>query len=245
MNASKKRCFVAIPCGLDQDERILFGGWFKEVIKPAIEQAGYLVELSTTNTAPTFITDEIRQHLVEDEMAVFDLGGTRPEDLPNPNVMYELGIRHAAGLPHVILAWKGQALPFDVSGQRVLLEDRRPFFFSEARSRLVDAIAEAAAGRYYRPMDAVERIAAIQNAATTQSADPIPAMATELTELRGRLEVLEQSLREVNQERALENLKRLLMSQPADLVGTRSMALRGLRAAVMTGNLRSQEDDPQ
>ena len=54
-----------------------------------------------------------------------DLGGVSPADEPNPNVMYEPGIRHALDLPHVIMAWKGQRLPFDIGHQRAIMEDRQ------------------------------------------------------------------------------------------------------------------------
>ena len=57
-------------------------------------------------------------------MVIVDLGGRNPDDAPNPNVMYELGIRHAFGLPLVIMAWEGQRLPFDVSNQRAIMTRR-------------------------------------------------------------------------------------------------------------------------
>jgi len=85
---NEKRCFVAMPDGRVEDEQVWFRGWFKEVIETAIKQAGYTVELSTVKTAPTFITDEIRQHLAQDEMAVFDLRGVaaRRSSQPERNV---------------------------------------------------------------------------------------------------------------------------------------------------------------
>jgi len=145
--------------------------------------------------------------------------------------MYELGIRHAASLPHVILGWKGQSLPFDVSGQRALVEDRRPLFFSETRKRVAEAIAQAAAGNFYRPMDAVERMTAIQKAAAT-SGDPIPAMAAELAQLRTNLADVEHVMREIKKERSHRKLQELLSEQ---LLAERLVQEKALRALEQIG----------
>lgn len=41
----------------------------------------------------------------------------------NANVFYELGYAHALGKPTVLLAERGQSLPFDVSGWRAIFYD--------------------------------------------------------------------------------------------------------------------------
>jgi hypothetical protein len=69
-------------------------------------------------------------------MVIVDLGGRHPEDPPNPNVMYELGIRHAFGLPLVIMAWEGQKLPFDVSNQRAITARRDFMDMSEGTGKV-------------------------------------------------------------------------------------------------------------
>lgn len=80
--------------------------------------SGYEPILSAQVHDPNAINDEIRTHLSFDPMVVVDLGGQSAIDPPNPNVMYELGIRHAMDLPVVLLAWEGQSLPFDIGNQK-------------------------------------------------------------------------------------------------------------------------------
>jgi hypothetical protein len=118
-------------------------------------------------------------------MVVVDLGGAEPEDEPNPNVMYELGIRHALGLPLMMMAWKGQRLPFDVSNQRIIMEERDLVDLEINRKRLITFIHAAQQGRYYRPMDAVGRIATIAAASENLGEDSLlRALAQEVRDLR-------------------------------------------------------------
>jgi hypothetical protein len=181
----EKHCFIVMPFGRDASEQKWFRGWYEVVIKPAVIEAGYDPKLAAAEEQPGAINDEIRTHLALDSMVVVDLGGAEPEDDPNPNVMYELGIRHALGLPLVMMAWKGQRLPFDVSNQRIIMEERDLVDLDTNRKRLITFIHAAQQGRYYRPMDAVGRIATIAAASETLGEDSLlRALAQEVRDLR-------------------------------------------------------------
>ena len=117
---TKGDCFIVMPFGRTDEEIEWFAGWYEVAIEPAVVQAGYDPVLAASEEKPNAINDEIRQHLALDPMVVVDLGGMHPDDAPNPNVMYELGIRHAMNLPLVMLAWAKQKLPFDIANQRVI-----------------------------------------------------------------------------------------------------------------------------
>jgi hypothetical protein len=180
-----RNCFVVMPFGRDASEQKWFKGWYEVVIKPAVIDAGYDPKLAAAEEQPGAINDEIRTHLAFDPMVVVDLGGAEPEDDPNPNVMYELGIRHALGLPLVIMAWKGQRLPFDVSNQRVITEDRELVDLETNKKRLVSFIHAAEQGKYYKPMDAVGRYATIQAASESLGEDSLlRALAQEVHDLK-------------------------------------------------------------
>lgn len=180
-----RHCFVVMPFGRDASEQKWFRGWYEVVLKPAVTEAGYEPKLSAAEEQPGAINDEIRAHLALDPMVVADLGGAEPEDDPNPNVMYELGIRHALGLPLVLMAWRGQRLPFDVSNQRIIVEDRDLVDLDSNRKKLVAFIKAAEAGNYYRPMDAVGRTATITAASATLGEDSLLlALTEEIKELK-------------------------------------------------------------
>lgn len=181
----EKHCFIVMPFGRDTSEQKWFRGWYEVVIKPAVIEAGYEPKLAAAEEQPGAINDEIRAHLALDAMVVVDLAGAEPEDDPNPNVMYELGIRHALGLPLVMMAWKGQRLPFDVSNQRIIMEERDLVDLDTNRKRLIMFIHAAQQGRYYRPMDAVGRMATIAAASETLGEDSLlRALAQEVRDLR-------------------------------------------------------------
>jgi hypothetical protein len=181
----ERHCFIVMPSGHTSTEQRWFKGWYDVVIQPAVLSAGYESKLATTEEHPSAINDDIRAHLTFDPMVVVDLGGSNPEAEPNPNVMYELGIRHALGLPLVMLAWRGQRLPFDVGNQRVIMEGRELLDLETNRNKLVNFIKAAEAGHYYRPMEAVGRAAALDAAYLDLGEDSLlGALVREVRDLR-------------------------------------------------------------
>ena len=156
-NFHDKQCFVVMPYGQDTKQQRWFQGWYEQVIESGVRKSGYTPVLSALENTPNAINDEIRLHLALDAMVVVDLGGFKEDDDPNPNVMYELGIRHALNLPVVIMGWKNQKLPFDISNQRILLVDRDFVSIKQNVEILASFIMEAKDGAYYKPMDAVIR----------------------------------------------------------------------------------------
>ncbi len=181
-----KNCFIVMPFGKNREERRWFKGWYEVVIKIAVTIAGYKPILAASEEQPGAINDEIRTHLSFDPMVVVDLGGMEPDEDPNPNVMYELGIRHALGLPLVMMAWEGQTLPFDVSNQRVIMEPRDFLGQETNKNKLIAFIKSAEVGKYYKPMEAVGRYATIEAASASLGEDSIiGALVREVRDLRG------------------------------------------------------------
>lgn len=182
-----KDCFVVMPFGRSPSEQRLYRGWYEHVIEPAIRDAGYVPVLAAAQEQPEAINDEIRRHLAMDEMAVIDLAGPTPSDSPNPNVMYELGIRHAFGLPMVMLAWEGQMLPFDISNQRAIMSGRDMVDIAPTRKRLTSFIFAAREGRFYRPMDAVGRHAQLSAAMSDLNEESVlKTLVEEIEDLKKR-----------------------------------------------------------
>ncbi len=140
----EKHCLVVMSHSQNPDEMCWFNNWYKVVLKPAVELTGYVPVRLSWEGSPHVITDELQAHLASDPVVVVDLGGVTPEAEPSPHVLYALGLRQGLNLPHVMLAWKGQHLPFDERmSQRVIMEGRALIDRATNRTRLRQFIQEA------------------------------------------------------------------------------------------------------
>ena len=86
---------------------------YKHLFKKTIEEAGYACECSSPIKGGAIINDIIQQ-LDTAEIVLADLTDS------NANVFYELGIRHTLSRRTIMVAQKGQDLPFDIGGYGVI-----------------------------------------------------------------------------------------------------------------------------
>jgi hypothetical protein len=112
---SDRICFVLAPLGeADSDVRKRSDQVLKHVIQPAVKSAGYEAVRADQISEPGIITTQIIQHIIDDPLVIADLSGR------NPNVFYELAIRHALRKPYVQLIQRGERIPFDVAAIRTI-----------------------------------------------------------------------------------------------------------------------------
>ncbi|HUM52140.1 MAG TPA: hypothetical protein PK431_10005 [Chitinophagales bacterium] len=114
----KKICFVISPIGEeDSNTRKRSDQVLKHIITGAVEQLGYEVIRADKISEPGIITHQILQHIVDAPLVIADLTER------NPNVFYELAVRHAIRKPLVQLIKKGELIPFDVAATRIIQFD--------------------------------------------------------------------------------------------------------------------------
>jgi hypothetical protein len=105
-------CFVLMPFGrkLDGGRLTDFDAVYRKVIAPAVEQAGLDPVRADEERIGGTIHKPMFERLMLCHYAVADITGA------NPNVFYELGIRHALRpRSTVILFREGTVLPFDIA----------------------------------------------------------------------------------------------------------------------------------
>jgi hypothetical protein len=106
------------------------------------------------------ITNQIIEHLLNDDLVVADL-----TDL-NPNVFYEVAVRHAVQKPIVHLITAGQEIPFDVANMRAVpyaLDDPDALEAAQAElARKVKSIEEADWVAAPNPISAAREVSLLQ-----------------------------------------------------------------------------------
>lgn len=115
--SSSPRAFVIMPFGKKKAAdgvEIDFDTVYKELLAPAVEAAGLKPHRADADRRGGSIHADMFQELLLAEFVVADL------TIDNPNVWYEIGVRHALRASGVVLAYAlRDRLPFDISGQRM------------------------------------------------------------------------------------------------------------------------------
>jgi hypothetical protein len=130
-----KSCFVISPIGEEGSEtRKEADRVFNNIIRPATRRfRGELtVKRADHIASPGSITNEIIKMLRESEIVIADLTGW------NPNVVYELAVRHFVNKPTIlIISTKESRKPFDLQNERIVRYDTTDL---ETGTRSADAL---------------------------------------------------------------------------------------------------------
>ncbi len=140
------RCFVIMPIGdAEKDEKRAaeFGQIYSEWIKPAVEsivipkrKERIECHRADKETRPEELISHIIKNVVESDIVIADLSGN------NPNVFYELGVRHAVSNNTILITQDLDAVPFDLRSQRIIEYRYEPQQLKNLEKSLHDAITK-------------------------------------------------------------------------------------------------------
>ncbi|MFT8955602.1 hypothetical protein [Liquorilactobacillus satsumensis] len=106
----------------------------ESVIKPVLSNLNIEPVVPSEMSKPGLITNQIIKEIVNDDLVIANLTGL------NPNVMYELSLRHSTGKPVVTLSDKATDLPFDIQNQRNIPYIDSYYYLNTTRKMLKDSI---------------------------------------------------------------------------------------------------------
>ena len=110
----KKTCFVISPIGKTGDDiRKNADEVLEYIINPICKKYGYSVIRADKMANSGLITKAIIEQIISSDLVIADLTGS------NPNVFYELAIRHSYRKPAIQIIKGTVDIPFDVAGAEV------------------------------------------------------------------------------------------------------------------------------
>lgn len=113
-----KTCFYISPIGEeDSEDRAHADLFLGSIVEPALEEFGLQVVRADKIGKAGMITAQIIQYVVKSKLVIADLS------YHNPNVFYELCLRHVCRLPTVQLIRKADRIPFDLDQFRTIQID--------------------------------------------------------------------------------------------------------------------------
>ncbi|CFR28958.1 hypothetical protein [Yersinia frederiksenii] len=111
-------CFYISPIGEEGSEHRQHSDLFLgSIVEPAIEALGLKVVRADSIDNPGLITNQIIEYILRSKLVIADLS------FHNPNVFYELALRHVSRLPTLQIVRKGYAIPFDIGNFRTIILD--------------------------------------------------------------------------------------------------------------------------
>lgn len=189
--AEMKTCFVIAPIDKpysttrNRSDQVL-----KHIFRPAAKKCGYTIVRADEDEKPGLITYQIIQHITGDDLVIADLTGQ------NPNVFYELALRHAVNKPLILVADSGEQLPFDIADCRTVWMDWSLLDCKDlARAQIVEQIRAVESGNMvaFNPISSALDLQAIHHSKSpmqrtlAQLVETVSVLRFEMMRLERRL----------------------------------------------------------
>jgi len=218
----KPVCFVVSPIGAPFTEiRKRADQLITYVIAPALGNK-YRVIRADHITVPGSINRQVFDHLLQSALVVADLTGH------NPNVFYELAVRHAAAKPFIQMIDSKEHLPFDVFDQRTIKFDIHDLDSVEDAKKHLALHEEAITEPGFKIETPIGQ-AILQSAAIANGSDETKVVMDALDQMQQRFGELESIVRSFAGKRERPTVM-------IDAEGRKHYRLHGGRVQYLTSN---------
>ena len=93
------------------------------VIRDVVDKTNHeLIRLDEVSSPQFAVVDILNKEMEKADLIIADISSR------NPNVMYELGIAQSLNKPTLLIAQKGEIIPFDISNRRIIFYEREHLF---------------------------------------------------------------------------------------------------------------------
>jgi nucleoside 2-deoxyribosyltransferase len=134
-------CFIVTPIGGDNtDTRRAAEGVIDAVIIPSLTELGFIegnIKVAHRMANAGSINKQLISRILEDDLVIVNLTNL------NPNVMYELAVRHAVRKPVIQICEKTTSLPFDIIDERTIFYNNDMKGVIELREKFIIAVQES------------------------------------------------------------------------------------------------------
>lgn len=128
----KRKCFIITPIGSDNSDTFRRAkGVIESAIKPVLKSFDYDdIKPAYEINVSGMINTQIINRIIEDDLVIANLTGN------NPNVMYELCLRHVVAKPIIHICERGTNLPFDIKDSRTIFYENDMLGVKELRTEI-------------------------------------------------------------------------------------------------------------
>ena len=181
--AVPKECFIICPIGEPGSAgRKRSDQMLQYLLKPVLEERHYSVTRADMMPKVGMITSQIINAIFDSDLVIADLTGS------NPNVFYELALRHASGRPYIQIIQEGDQIPFDIHGVRTLSVDHTNLDSVDAAKKTLTEwiVALEQDGTVDSPVSIARNVKALQS--NDELAEKLLEIESTISDLRTEIE---------------------------------------------------------
>lgn len=185
-----KICFMIAPIGKEGTEiRKNSDDVLEFIIGPVCKEFDYEVIRADKMPNSGLITKAIIEQIISADLVIADLTGS------NPNVFYELAIRHTYRKPAIQIIKDEIIIPFDISNMRTISYDMSLSGADRAKKEIFSMISSIERGEnIHNPVSEVSTLLNISENSSEENAEVLSTLLLEVQRIPDNLNALERNI---------------------------------------------------
>lgn len=185
-----KVCFMITPIGKEGSEvRKNADEVMEYIISPVCQDFGYSVVRADKMANSGLITKAIIEQIISADLVIADLTGN------NPNVFYELAIRHSYRKPAIQIIKGDIEIPFDVSNMRTISYDTTLSGANLAKKEIEATLKAIENGQIvHNPVSEVSTLLNLSENSAGENAEILSTLLLEVQQIPDNLKALESNI---------------------------------------------------